>query len=519
MINARAMETRSLPSVGQVVDLPLPIWVKISAAYLFLPLALFIGGWMKLWLALPLLACILGSLGTMLAHSGSRWPSRPAILSTIGIAVIAIAFATLSGISTWVPQSTDYLKHNLILGDLIERPWPVRYPGEHGDRFLCYGLGYYMVPATIARFLGSSQVGIASFVWACLGLILSFVGLGRRFTSHPKLGVVLFLLCSGLGVFWTAIKSGFVQSLISPHSTGGGPGEDLMSLGIYTSNLDSFTRILYQPQHGIVAWLGGVLIYELIIVRGRWTEAAAILATTLFWSPLTSLGLAVVGVAALIAKPGSLKFRPSIHLVTSLAITGMLVAYYLPHVSIAEKGFIWEVTTGASWPIWYLFFLLCFVLIPVSSIGWIEKNYPYLGAMKPVVIGMTVVLILSPLFKLGQLGDLRMQISGPAFLFIAIAMVKGIIEAPLPRKSAAYAYLLLVFLAGALFPLLRAVEHLRAAGKTDYSIATLRKEHLNSLMDLRMPGFDVTAQYLGQSDSKAAELILKPSASKDGHPQ
>jgi hypothetical protein len=497
----------------QIENQPLPVWIKISALYLFLPLILFAAGWLKPGIALPLLVCILGSIGAMLAQDGNPFSARPntrELRSGLGIAAIAFAFAILAGLPPWVPQSTDYLKHNLILGDLIERPWPVRYAGANGGQFLCYGLGYYMIPAAIAKLLGTSHAEIASFWWATLGLFLFFCGVGRGFSRNPKLGVITVLLCSGLGAFWTLIKSGFLQSLLLPNSAGPRLGEGLMDLGLYTSNLDSFTRILYQPQHGIVGWLGSALIYELVVVRKRWPEAASILAATLFWSPLTALALAVIGAAAIIANPGRIRFRPTIHILAAFAVTGMLAAYYLPHVSIAEKGFIWQMVDGGSWVLWYLLFLLFFVCIPCSAVWWLEKRHNYLGPMKPVVIGMTLVLIISPLFKLGQLGDLRMQLSGPAFLFIALAMAKGLIEVPVPKLSAPYIYLSAVFLAGAMFPVLRTVSNLMAGDKSDYRIATLRKNHLNSIMDLRMPGFDVTAQYLGNDNSRAAGWILKP---------
>lgn len=504
------------PTAVAIEELPLPLWIKVSAIYLFLPLVIFVGGWLQPWLALPLIACILGSVGTMCAGCGKGFGTRPntrEIRSALAIAALAAGFAILTGTGGWVPQSIDYLKHNLLLGDLIERPWPVRYAGEHGERFLCYGLGYYMIPAAIAKLCGAGCVGFAGWIWATLGLLLFFHGVGRGFPGNPKLGILAVLLCSGLGVFWALIKSGFLLSLLLPWNEFAEvlPWQKTIKLGLYTSNVDSFTRIHYQPQHGIVAWLGAALIYELVIVRKRWTEAAAILAATLFWSPLTTVGLAVIGAVAIIAKPGKISWRPTIHLVTALAVSGMLVAYYLPHVPVAERGFIWQLADGHAWLPWYLVFVLFFVWIPVSTIGWLELKRPYLGPLKPVVIAMTLVLTFSPLYKFGFFGDLRMHLSAPAFLFVAMAMAKGLIEAPVPRLSAPYIYLGAVFLIGAMFPVFRSVGDLVAWQQTDYRIATLRANHLNSLLDLRMSGFDVTAQYLGSSDSRAAGWILKPS--------
>lgn len=496
---------------------PLSVWAKVSAVYLFLPWMVFAAGWLNWWIALPLLACMVCSLRAMLAGWKFGGDSH-SIPTHLGIGGIAVAFALMAGLFDCFPQSPDQLKHNLIFGDLIEKSWPVRYSENSGGGFLCYGLGYYLIPSALAKLIGTHSLGILSGIWAVLGLWLSLVWVARGFSKHPMAGILAFLLCSGLGAFWFLIKGGLIQNLLMPGLPAAWNGGELMDLGLYTSNLDSFTRIHYQPQHGIVAWLGGALLYDLLIVRKRWTEAASVWAATLFWSPLTSLGLAVIGLTMMICHPGLIKLRPVIHLPAALAMTGVMAAYLLPHVPIAEKGFIWEMTDGWAWGVWYLAFVLLFAGIPVSSIAWMEKKHAYLGPLKPVVIGMTVVLILSPLFKMGQFGDLRMQISGTAFFFIALAMAKGLVEPPQRGISAARVYLGAVFLAGAAFPLVRSVENLISAEKTDYRIVTLRKNHLASIRDLRMPGFDVTTQYLGNADSWTARLILKPSAAGEDGP-
>lgn len=370
-------------------------------------------------------------------------------------------------------------------------------------------MGYYLISACIAKLLGTAWLGIISFLWATLGLWLFFLGLRRHFSRFATLGIVLFLLSTGLGALWHVIKSGFVQSLIFPSTETGGLAEILMGLGIYTSNLDSFTRIFYQPQHCIAGWLGGLVIYELIVPRKRWAEAGAILAATLFWSPLTALGLGFIGLAVFATDFRTLRARVSIHLVTAFLLVAVLAAYYLPHLPIAEKGFIWEFAKGNHWFGWYLLFLLCFVLIPASAVFWMEKRHPFLGELKPVVVTMTLLLIVCPLFKMGYFGDLRMQITGPAFLFLALPIAKGLVEVPGSKVSAPYVYLVAVFLAGAAFPVFRTLDTLVSGGKTDYSQAALRKQGLNNIRDLRMPGFDVTAQYLGRTDSKLARWILK----------
>jgi hypothetical protein len=176
---------------------------------------------------------------------------------------------------------------------------------------------------------------------------------------------------------------------------------------------------------------------------------------------------------------------------------------------MAEKGFIWEMAGADSWVPWYVLFVACFVLLPAAAVFWLEWKHPYLGAMKPVVAGMTLLLLACPIYKLGYFGDMRMQISGPAFLFIALAMTSGLLQGPGRGRMLPCLFLFGVFLAGAMSPVIRTFENMTSSPKADYRIETLRSNGLGSIKDFRMPGFDVTAQYLGRSDAKTACWILK----------
>ena len=494
-------------------DSPLPVWLIASVVYLCLPFLIFAMGWLKLWISIPLVILVCAALALTFSFRlpGKTWRPDPGeIRKSAVLGGLALAFAVLTGLCDWVPQSADYLKHNLILGDLVQLSWPVRYSKFAGEPFLCYGLGYYMVPAAVGKLCGISSIYFTSFAWASLGLFLCFSGISSHFKRFTPGGVIIFLFCAGLGGIWHMVKSGFVESFLQNESQGPWLAEHLMNLGLYTSNLDSFTRMLYQPQHAIAGWLGGLVIYQLLFVHHRWAESAMVLAAVLFWSPVTALGLSAIGIAAMVSKFQTLTLRPVIPLSAAIAMGGLLIIYYMSHIPISEKGFIWQLASGRSWVVWYFLFVALFVLLPTASVGWLEWKHHYLGNLKPVVLAMVVVLLISPLFKLGQLGDLRMQISGPAFLFVGIAIAKGILEEPSRGWRLPYAVLVAVFLAGALFPVFRTLENVAFAPKSDYRIATLRKNQLRHITDLKMDGFDVTTQYLGASGSKAAELILKP---------
>jgi hypothetical protein len=486
------------------------LWARAGVIYLFLPLIVFTTGWLKPWISIPLLALVAASVLTMVRSPGSlpRFCAK-SLRDVIIILAGAVVFALLHGLWEGAPQSGDQFKHSLILGDLIERPWPVRYTGDGGGEYLCYGLGHYMVPAALGKAFGTGIAGPATFLWGALGLFLFFLGLGNMFGRHALPAIVLFLLCAGLALLWYHVKTGSFHTLLPAGLLPPADEARLMKLGLFSANPDSSARIFHQPQHGITGFLGGLLIYDLLVIRKRWTESAAVLAATFFWSPFTTLGLGVIGLAALVVNHRTLVFRPVIHLVSAFAVMIIMAAYYLPHFPIAEKGFIWDLAGRGSWFSWYVLFTACFVLLPAAAVFWLDWKHAYLGIMKPAVVAMTLLLLICPLYKIGYFGDLRMQISGPAFLFIALAMTKGLLLGPGRRRILPYLFLCGVFLAGSYAPLVRTAAAIGKPPKQDYRIPCLRKNGLNSIKDLHESGFDVTAQYLGRSDAPSALWLLK----------
>lgn len=502
-----------MPSPSIHCDRPLPVWLRASLLYLSLPLLLFLFGWCRSWIAIPVCLCLLTSLWLLcrepLAVAGPDNNTGVTRLSVLVLFFMALAFCLVNGTTPPAPQSNDHLKHQLLAGDLIERAWPVRYEESPSGNFLCYGLGYYMVPAAIAKLAGLGAHDFAVTAWAALGILLFFMGLVPFFGKRWPLAIPLVLLCSGAGALWNVIKTGFIGSLLHADSVPSRLPEHLLHLGIYTSNLDSFTRLFYQPQHAIPGWLAAVTVYELLIKRNRWAESALVVAVTAFWSPITAAALVPLGVVALIRNRVTPRLFTSFHLVPAGLIAVVLAAYFSAHLPLHEKGFIWDLASGKDWLIWYLAFTACFVLAYPLLLLWIDIRSPHLGILGWVVAGMSILLMLTPLYKFGHFGDMRMQVSGPAFLFISIATVLTLLKKPEKGIILPYAALCLLFMAGAVFPLFRTADNLLSSTARDYRISTLRSSGMRGIKDLHMPGFDVTAQYLGDSEHPMARLLLK----------
>jgi hypothetical protein len=58
--------------------------------------------------------------------------------------LVSLVLISISGVGGNGFQDSDWLKHNSILKDLIEKPWPVIYQIGETDALLVYYLAYYL---------------------------------------------------------------------------------------------------------------------------------------------------------------------------------------------------------------------------------------------------------------------------------------------------------------------------------------------------------------------------------------
>ncbi len=141
-------------------------------------------------------------------------------------------------------QQGDWLKHNVVLADLIRQQWPVLYLPE---RALVYYLAYYLAPALVGKIGGwhLAYVALGIETWALYFLAALWVLklLGR----HGRIGLVVFCFFSGLDV---------VGNWYAFHSWTHDPWWSRLQ---YSSPA---LLVMFVPQHIIIGWLGTVLVYR-----------------------------------------------------------------------------------------------------------------------------------------------------------------------------------------------------------------------------------------------------------------
>jgi hypothetical protein len=480
-------------------------FVILAVAYFALPNLIFLATWIRPWIGIPAALAVAFFLILIFREGGG--PVSPPSLdrsTIIFIAVLALFWTLLAGVGGFAPQSEDYLKHNLVFHDLVHSAWPVNYAlADGGQSYLCYSVGYYLVPTAAAKIFGDAVLPLATFLWAAFGVGLFFYWVARfnaKINPGPKFTVVLFLLCAVTGIVWFVFKQHAFP----------GAGDYMVKLGLVNSYLDSFTRLEFQPQHTLTGWLGAALLAELLWGQNNPRAAAFVWSLTLLWSVLTSAGLLLLPLAAMRRVRFVDYFTPS-NLIGGGALVAILGIFYQGHTALAYAAPIWKLSDGADWLIYYPLFLV-FQLGLIPLVWLIDRRHGILQEWRTLFFWSAFFLVALPLFRVGYWSDLRLEGASPALVFIALGASRCFNRDFFLIRKPLFAIFLAVFLAGAIYPAGRPWLNL-AKNRDDNSYAgTLRRYGFHHLPDIRdpfAPSIEAAGQYLGRPDSLAARRLLR----------
>jgi hypothetical protein len=248
----------------------------VAAAYLTLPLLLFLSTWLSAVL-FPALLLLLGTLGVGL------WSltGRPGALGRGSCAVAALTtggIISMSELFGWLPSvKSDWFKHAAITNTLAESPWPTQLP----DGVLRYYSGFYLVPSGVARALDADP-RLFLAIWFALGLLLGLILLAGALPwrlAAPAL--LLFLLMSGwdsIGCLVTGLDTCLSQQHLERWS-GSVPVNSVL------------TGLLWRPGQFLPALILVPLILTLRPTERSLWLLAPLLVATVYWTPFVALGV------------------------------------------------------------------------------------------------------------------------------------------------------------------------------------------------------------------------------------
>ena len=333
----------------------LPLVHRLAMAYLLAPLAVWLLGWFHWWVGVPATALL--AVGVWKALSGSwRWrrPSR----TTVVLALVAGAWVMTTPAGGVFTTASDWPAHRIHFLDLTRGGWPT-YPVDYlhdAPPLFRYYLGWYMVPALAARWLGPAALNWAVPLWTWCGAALVLLLFARRLPTlrAALLAVAVLVFFSGMDVVELALREGvpdavrMIRDKLDPNwewprlqdrrlefvRTAASPM--LLEYQSHTLTLQ------LTPQHFLPAGLGTLLVLQLRR-RRRFLEASGVvLAACLFWSALLATGLLVLA-GAMLLRNRSARHVASWRNVFAAVPLAALIALYLTSGAVDfERGWLWE---------------------------------------------------------------------------------------------------------------------------------------------------------------------------------
>lgn len=426
-----------------------------SLLYLALPCAIFLAGWLK-W---PVALCCIGILGLALFFC-LRDPGAPAVQASgqspsaensfgphetrrvsranvVAALLTAFVLAAISGVGGYGHQDNpDWLKHNAILADLVERPWPVIYEVEGQPRPLVYYLGFYLPAAGLGKVAGWPWANQALFLWAWLGLTLALLWFLTLLQRTGPGAYLLFMIFSGLDVIGRAIVLAIDPELVKPFVRAFAHIEHWAFGWQYSSNA---TLLFWVPNQAIAGWIAtGMLVFTILNpsqTSRRWQ--LLVVGLTALWSPFVAAGLIPFLLADFVLQHGSLVQRvqryvslPNLAGLLVMIAAGLFYASQgqgLPPSLGAPAGFSLSFTpnlikrTGSgalAWLVLLAFWLLEFGLY--SLLIAIANRRRWDAPARGLFIAMVVCLLFFPLLRVGTFIDFVMRASIPALFVLAL---------------------------------------------------------------------------------------------------
>lgn len=400
---------------------------------------IFVWGWLRLAVALGITIASSVAIWIFLKKTANNGPRIDWRKSTIAWAIIAfiviLVWCYFSGLGGFTMQTYDWQKHNVLLRDLIDRPWPVRYD-FNGEGVMSYYIGEYMVPAVLGKIGGFDVAQIAMMFWVAGGMMITCLYLYALMGKDKGRNFILILF--GIIMFSTFITpiSGIYRKWFPEDFA---DGTHWLSRGVMvqlSSNIISMRWVFAQ-------FVPTALAVAMIMKKEHSTKYwLIILAPLALYSTFTFIGLAgIMSFKLVIDMIKTKKFKPFIKEV--VALTNLLM---LPMIVVFVMYLLGNMTQHKPESIKMAFGLIDYtnhrwtlVALQLMWGFWLLLLYRK-EKRNSTLWAAAISLFLFPFFTMGRYNDLCMRGSIPALLVFCYLVIDNMIKGF--RKDRFYAWLL-----------------------------------------------------------------------------
>ncbi len=323
-------------------------WLIVATlSYLALPVLIFCLGWLKLSWSIPLTLLLLGGLWLVLAdfrrethmtQSLTAWFSRVSRRAVVGTVAVCTFLVLISGVGGYGYQTGDWTKHEILLKDLVDYPWPVYYDYYGEPVGLVYYIAYYLPAALLGKVGGILLANQFLVVWTLIGLILAVCWFALLINRSLATGLTLFVFFSGVS------SIGFLLRFAMPVAILAGAPDLNTSVwethpALWAANWQYSPHVrglFWVPQHVLPGWLiTGMVLFTLFTTNTR-RSLYLLWALSALWSPFITIGLAPLLLADLLPRANS-RFVERVRAYWSLPNAVGLVLFALMGIFYATK--------------------------------------------------------------------------------------------------------------------------------------------------------------------------------------
>lgn len=315
---------------GPIGNSELPLLHRAAIAYLALPLAIWLLGWLRPWVGIPATALL--AAGLWQALSG---PWRPGVVTRTNIVLVlaTLVWVMLSPSGGLFIHEWDWDTHRATFLDLTRGGWPTFLVDHFGEpKLLRYYLGWYMVPATVARAVGTASLDWTVPIWTWCGTALAamLIARGLRKAWAALAAVAIVFLFSGVDAA-DVLLSRAVDWLVGTTPPAMLPEYRSLPRGFYIA-----------PQHFLSAALSALLLIQLRNHQRFLAVSGVILAACLFWSAFVLVGLLPLAIALAVGKNRLRRLLGWRNFLVAAPLA-MLATLYLTAGAVAfPRGWTWE---------------------------------------------------------------------------------------------------------------------------------------------------------------------------------
>lgn len=512
-----------------------------SCCYLALPMAIFLVGWLRWWLAPAALAAMavpcwetVRCCKRLFANEIPR-PDPPRVrwFDLLLLVLVAVVLSALSGMGGYGVQEGDYFKHNAVLRDLIEKPWPVMVASPKGHFPMVYYTAWYLPAAVVGKAAGWNAANHFLFAWGTMGLVLSILWFGLLARRINWVTIALFAAFSGLDVVGAAILK-LVDFSVDPR--GGWATLDWSRIDWYSlrwwnwdirwwagpttwSYSSNMALLFWVPQQALGGWIATAILLQGMRRDnnpGRSTQWFY-LALSAIWSPLVSIGLLPLLAADWLLErsswPARVRSRFTLPGLCGLALLALMGSYFLARTAplpfsddpIARFRFFGNSHySGLA----FLAGVLLFYALEVGALAmlsWVVHR-PQERRWRAVVLVSLGFLFVLPFFRYGLNNDLVMRASIPCLMVVALLIARAVLADP-SRRFWRVA-LVVAVVVGATNPVAEVYRHLCEIRRRERVLLIPEPSEVKSLWELNCETYDGRAdtdfffrQYIGGPDA------------------